>query len=189
MFRWTAAKSWFLRLLLTTWHLAVVKRTQQAFKSEVTRLQNKVGKQTIWEMKKEDLIQLAEKELGLTRSQAEKETVITLREKLRREKALMLELQEPLARLPKGLERMSVDELVQECETRGLDTTPLPGQRTPHKTRPQMILMIREQVELFTSNLPTPPAPIQNTATSSRHLSPKRSNPIDGDWEMEGGVR
>ena len=115
----------------------------------------------------------------MTPAQAEHETVITLREKIRRSRAQAREESDPLAALPRGLDMMSAEALVQECLTRGLDPLALQGQRGQYKTRPQMILMIREDVELRISTSQTEPPP---TARSRRTSSvPSR---VERDWVM-----
>ena len=131
-------------------------------------------------MHKIKLMEVARRELGMTPAQAEHETVITLREKIRRSRAQARDESDPLAALPHGLDRMNAEARVQECLTRGLDPIALPGQRGQYKTRPQMILLIREDVELRTSTSQTEPPPTART----RRMNSAPSRPVAGDWVM-----
>ena len=144
-----------VRRVFAAWRMRALRTMVETLKSEVRALRERLGKQksSIWQMRKEDLIELARRELGMPRPDAEKESVITLREKIRRNRAQVQEEADPLVTLPKGLERMTAEELCRECRARNLDITPLPGHRGQVKTRPQMILMIREDVELKNSFL------------------------------------
>ena len=87
---------------------------------------------------------MALSELDVSQEQAENMTVITLREKLRanREVHKMAKsiLQDSFDQIPKGLEKMKLGELRDECTRRSL---PL----TAKETRPQLIVMIRDDVE------------------------------------------
>ena len=100
-----------------------------ALNSEVKRLREQAGKRSdsIWTMSKEDLIETARRELGMPRALAEKETVVTLRERLRRDRAQKQEEGDPLMKLPAGLERMRAEELQAECARHGLSHDPSPG--------------------------------------------------------------
>ena len=131
-------------------------------------------------MKKSDLVEVAQRELGVTMSQANSETVLTLREKIRRNRSQAAEEKDPLSRTPKGLERMTVEALLAECAVRRLDTEALPGSTRRLKTRPQMILMIREDVELRSSTLPTPAA-----TTPSRAPKPSSSPTLPDEMDMD----
>ena len=86
----------------------------------MTRLKAVVGRRAgnIWEMRKDELMEVARKELGFTAAQLAKETVVTLRENIRRSRAETRSEADPLASLPKGLERMSQQDLVRECLAR-----------------------------------------------------------------------
>ena len=87
---------------------------------------------------------MALSELDVNQEQAENMTVITLREKLRanREVHRMAKsiLQDSFDQLPQRLEKMKLEELKDECARRSL---PL----TAKATRPQLIVMIRDDVE------------------------------------------
>ena len=140
----------FLRRVFAAWRMRTLMTLVEVLKSENRSLSERLGKQksSIWQMRKEDLIEVARRELGMHRYDAEKETVTTLREKIRRNRSQTQEEADPLVTLPKGLERMTSAHLCNECQMRGLDISPLPGHRGSVKTRAQMILMIREDVEL-----------------------------------------
>ena len=126
------------------WELYVKKVVVKALEAENERLQTLVKKksESIWEMNKADLVEVARLELNMTMTQAAKETVITLREKIRRNRQIVKEAQDPMLVLPPGLQRMKHAELLVEMERRNL---PIPI----GATHPQMILMIREQVDFL----------------------------------------
>ena len=170
------------------WRTVALLTMVAALNSEVKRLREAAGKrsESIWTMSKEDLIELARRELGMPRSLAEKETVVTLRERIRRDREQKKEESDPLMKLPPGLERMRAEELKAECEKRGLDTTPLPGTRGTCKTRPQMILMIREEVERRNSNTGTPtPANQEERPRPKPSSAPRQAGSSDdADWDM-----
>ena len=165
--------------VFTQWRLQTALALLAAFRSENQRVVALVGRKSssIWGMNKEDLIEEARKELGLQRAAAEKETVTTLREKIRRSKAQRKAEMDPLSNLPKGLDRMTAAQLKEECVTRSISTDPLPDQRGSTMTRPQMILKIREDVELR-SAISSPEESRPARATSQRRrpsTAPHRS--------------
>ena len=79
---------------------------------EVSRLQDKVQKETdsVWRKTKPELIEVARQELGMTWATGEKETVATLREKIRTNRQGLQKVIDPLEVLPKGFGRMKIDE-------------------------------------------------------------------------------
>ena len=165
----------------------------EALRSESRRLNDVLGRkaESIWQMNKEELIELARKEMGISRTMAEKETVVTLREKIRQNRTQQQQASNPLLSLPKGLERMTAEQLLVECELRGLDISPLPGSRGGHKTRPQMIIMIRafaEQSSMTSATASREESPRQKPSTS--HPRPSTAGAWetqrvpDDDWEM-----
>jgi hypothetical protein len=95
-------------------------------------------KKTIWTMRKQELIEVARRELGLRHEQAEAITVIELREAIRAHREQTKVLLHPHASYPKGLSKMTAQELTQECAERGL--------LVDRATRPQMIAAIRNHV-------------------------------------------
>ena len=147
------ARSLLMRLTWAAWRMIASRTMTEGLLTENRRLSEMLRrkKDSIWHQNKEELIETARMELGMTRPMAERETVTTLREKIRRERRQAASSSDPMMHLPKGLEGMKADELAAECLRRGLDVTPLPGERGARKTRPQMILMIREDVELRNS--------------------------------------
>ena len=137
----SSQRSLLVRLSFASWRMIVQATPAAALRTENERLSQLMGKQkdSIWVMNKEGLIEVAIRELGLTRVQAGKETVVTLRERIRRARAQNTADADPLKKIPPGLDRMKVDQLTAECTKRLLSTATL-------KTRPQMILAIREDV-------------------------------------------
>ena len=171
-----------LRLTFAAWRLVTSLTETASLKADNERMTEMLGKKahSLWTMRKEDLIETARKELGMSRAQAEKETVVTLRERIRRERSVAVEQADPLLILPKGLESMKADDLAQECIKRGLDVSPLPGQRGARKTRPQMILMIREYVELQSSSS-------QAAAASPTEAVPRPRPSTSPNLQVAGG--
>ena len=161
------------------WRLITVLRVTEALRSEVERLQEEEGKraESIWHMTKEQLIEVARQELGMKREIASKETVVTLREKIRSHRKSQNTDGDPLLTLPKGLSKLSSEQLAYECHLRGLDpsTTDRPGHQW--KTRPQMITMIRDLVDRNNSS----------SAAGSQEGRQKRnatSSKTGEDWAM-----
>jgi hypothetical protein len=149
----------------------VTRASLEAASTELARLGSK-KKTSVWTMNKAELVELARKELGLTVTQAEKETVLVLRERIRATRSATAVAGVPLTRPPKGLDRMLASDLKEQLVIRGL---PEPEQAT----RARMIMMIRDDVvsrheEQFHE---TP----HLTSTSSATRTPI---PEDADWNM-----
>ena len=134
--------------MVTAWRLLVDQRSVEAYSEENARLVAQAGKRahSIWHKNKEELVELAVQELGMSRRNAKAETVTVLREKLRVNRQVMAEEQDPMAKIPKGLEKMLHAQLMVECVNRGISVEPLPG-HTRVITRAQMIIRIRDDVE------------------------------------------
>ena len=130
------------------WRLITVLRVAETLRSKLVRLQTIKRAESIWHMKKEQLIDVAIQELGMTQEIASKETVVTLREKIRSRRKSQNAVIDPLGALPKGLARMPRDELAIECIKRGMD--PFSRDRPGHKlkTSSKMITMIRDSLDL-----------------------------------------
>ena len=124
----------------------------EAVRSELGRLKEKLGKQaeSIWRMKKEELVEVARRELGLTQAQAQEETVLVLRERIRghrfENRYQQMMSTNPDAHLPKGLQRMTHPELTQECIRRGIEI-PSGSSNRAQATRAQMIILIQDHVK------------------------------------------
>jgi hypothetical protein len=85
-------------------------------------------------LKKQELFEVARRELDLRREHAETIAVVEFREAIRVHREQPKTRLHPHAFYPKGLNRMSAQELVQECADRGLLVDRAP--------RPQMIAAI-----------------------------------------------
>jgi DNA-binding XRE family transcriptional regulator len=141
-----------LRQIFQAWRIVAVATLLEALRAEHGKLQEKLGKQaeSIWRMKKEELVEVARRELGLTQAQAASETVLVLRERIRahRQQIKLSELMttNPDTVVPKGLQRMTHAELVQEAVRRGLE---MPASETnrPAMTRAQLIIWIQDHVK------------------------------------------
>ena len=110
-------------------------------------------------------------ELGMTRSQAAKEIVKTLRQKIKANRDMLNTVADPLDEAPKGLSRMSHAELCKEMEKRGLHMPT--GQRGAHRanTKGYMVVATKDDVEqirlLSTHQVPQTEANLRVPATSS----------------------
>ena len=161
------------------WRLITVLRVTEALRSELERLQLEVGKraESIWHMTKEQLIEVARQELGMKRETASKETVVTLREKIRSQRKSQNAVIDPLLALPKGLGKMTVEHLAYECHLRGIDpsTTDRPGHQW--KTRPQMITLIRDLVDRNNSSSAA-------GSQEAKRTQNQTTSQTGGDWAM-----
>ena len=119
-------------------------------------------------MKKDELVEVARRELDLRPDQAARYTVIELRELVRHghDQARGTNVG-PLARMPHGTQRMTHAELLAECSLRNirLGTTP---------TRAEMMVAIRAQVE--------------GIQGSYREWQRKQDWAANDDWEMANAV-
>ena len=159
------------------WRNQTLATLKEAWQSEALRLREMLGKRSdsIWHMNRAELARKAQQELGMSASQISRETVTTLREKLRRARAQAKEEADPMLQIPKGLERMNVDTLIEQCILRGLDIAPLPGTKGARKTRPQMIVAIREDVEVRI-------AEAENEKKKDQQAASTRGG--EDDWQM-----
>ena len=139
-------RSLLLRLALSNWRLITAQTMSQALLAENERLQRINPKESIWQMKKAELVELGIAELSLTRVQATKMTVDELRDRLRVSRKQAKEEEDPLTKLPVGMGKMKSAELVVQCTHRCISVAPLPGEKGALKTRAQMMLEIRNDV-------------------------------------------
>ena len=157
-----------------------VRNSLEAYATELARTKESLGKRqtSVWTMSKAELSELARKELGMTVTQANKETVITLREKIRAVRQITKVQVDPLATAPKGLEKMSLTQLKEEVVFRKL---PEP----PSATRAKLIVIIRDDVEarIVLETREERSTIASSSTTMPRGLkSPKQEE--DEDWEM-----
>ena len=177
----------WIKLVFMAWHRAALQNQVGVLKHENEELRKLSGprKESIWNMKRTDLEEVARKELNMSGQEIKAETVTTLREKIRAERDKQKQEQDPFAQLPVRLERMRHEELVNECWSRSLDPTAVDETgkgKQKYKTRPQMILMIREDVEVRKlDQTQDPKAGSQPPRGSSSRMS---TPPADTDWEM-----
>ena len=130
------------RCLFQAWKIVLTERVLVGQMAEVESLKKKLGKKSdsIWNMNKAELSEIARKELGMNAAKAEKETVITLREKIKNSREVTKVALDPMCQLPKGLNRMKLEELLEEMKKREL---PIP----PKATRPVLMVAIRDDVD------------------------------------------
>ena len=133
---------------------------------------------SIWHMHKKELVLLAQVELGISFEEANRETVVVLRELIRRSRDAAKEQKDPLDSLPKGLDKMNHAQLMDECIMRGIDVEAIDAASSStkvpsKKTRPQMILDIREYVALrHTCSQMTRPRPTTMPTSSTARVFP-----------------
>ena len=140
-------RSLLVRLVFASWRMVKALTTNQALTAENERLSKAATPtESIWRMRKEELVEVAIAELGVTRTQANAETVIVLRERIRRSRKEQAAEADPLQAVPPGLERMRVEDLVKECTNRQISVAALPGEKGPRMARPQMMIAIRDDV-------------------------------------------
>ena len=131
----------FLEVCFHNW----VRAVNSKLRSEVVKLNVRLAPftQSLWSKNKEELVQMAQHQLGWTEQQAKKETVAQLRLHLRELQGLIRNKEPDL--LPKNLNRMLKADLVHEMTARKMDTTGM--------TRDQMIRDLKlwaEQVAQLT---------------------------------------
>ena len=176
-----------LKLVFALWRGLMVETERAALRSEVNRMTELLGRQgtSIWDMKKQELIEVARRELEMPPHVAQKLTVMVLREKIRatRKDREAIEHSEPsghiqeIDSLPKGLEKMTSEQLVEECTKRGISTHTTERGRNAIKSRPRMIVAIKDYVAASTTTAAVPPA-----ATRTRSASVKRrADPLPDD--------
>ena len=172
------------RCLFQGW-LLVTSRTQlAAAEGEITRLRERLGKvhNSLWGMRKADLIEVAATELGIQRNRAAKMTVVELRERIRAGRVEIGPL-DPLFVNPPNLARMTKEQLQTDCERRGLPTEDM--------TRGAMIVMIRDDVDFRAERARRLEAGLDEDEdpSSSESQSPQRKRNqthADPDWyEMD----
>jgi hypothetical protein len=129
-----------LRVLFAMWASSAKDSLNKQLKDEVQRLTQLLGKQatSLWMMNNSQVVDVAVKELGISREEAEARRKEELQHLIRKNRGSTTQG----SGLPKGLARMTHAERVQECVNRGIcteDTT----RRSGRKAREQMILDIK----------------------------------------------
>ena len=163
----------------------------EILKYQVRSLEKRHGRRpgqpiSVWKMRKEQLVEVGRKELGLTLVQAEAMTVVTLRERIRSQREVNQMTTDPLETNPKGLDRMKHQDLLEECIKRnlpcvqGLPTRPGEKGYWDPPTRPHMINAIKDDVEtrkLLRTSLEQEPTQNESGATASSAFPD--SSPMD----------
>ena len=150
--------------IFNAWMRVVMTIKLEASACEVARLTDKLGKKnsSIWNQTKEELVEITRRELGMTVTQASNETVLTLRELIRRNR----EIKEVLWRKQRN---MIKEALVEEAKKRGLPTEGT-------QTRQSLWLLIRDDLRMRSTlnSMNTPAEP--NTS-----IAATRSE-VDSEW-------
>ena len=149
------------------WKMTTLEMANEALKAENAQLEKTTEKRkaSLWTMRRVELDEVARQELGMTEGALARETVISLRERIRAAREAAYRESDPLKRVPGGLDRMKAAQLVEECVRRGLNPHTESGKS---RTRPQMIVMIRDDVTARISASTTPPTrPSRETNRSS----------------------
>ena len=162
-------------MVFMAWCMHVAMVNAAALAAENKRLRAKLGKRanSIWEMNNADLVEIARTELGMTIAAAERETAITLREKIGANRAKTKMNQDPTLVIPKGLDSVTHLELQEELQRRHL---PIPMKAT----RPQMILAIREQIAYVLGMTVTNPEVSQTNGSASQSSNVNTS--AEAEW-------
>ena len=95
----------FLRILFATWKEKAFAMQAKATKADLQRMKKLLAKQSnsIWLMKKQDVVDLAISEIGMTRADADVETLTMFRERIRRTREFQAQMDDPLVKIPIGL--------------------------------------------------------------------------------------
>ena len=116
---------------------------QLALQSEAQcqRLRKDLGRrrESVWEMRKAELVETAKKELGFTMAKATELTALELRHLVKQGRDANLE---PKLNLPKGMGKMRLAELQGEASSRGIDLSD-PTAKGGVRTRASLMLAIR----------------------------------------------
>ena len=167
-------RTW-LKMMFQAWAWMMARVCVEGYATEVGRLNKLLGKRSssIWTMNKSELVETARKELGMTMIQAEKESVTALRERIRSARAVTSMVTDPLAKLPKGLEKLTLAELKEEALVRDLPE-PDPA------TRAKLIVLIRDDVasRLILER------PSSSTTDRRANTSSEKTVGQEEDWEM-----
>ena len=163
-----------MRSFFLAWVIYKLRCQKEMLETELARMTQIVGKKkidSIWNMTKDELIEVARNELGMTIVQATTETVVTLREKIRAYRKAVKDAGDPLNSLPPGLDKMHKADLLTEMETRQL---PIANQMT----RPAMIIAIRDNVEVRQLCL------AEEAAAANKRKGGAPKTDKDGDWRV-----
>ena len=159
--------------IFNAWMRVVMTMNFEASACEVERLTDKLGKKnsSIWNQTKEELVEIARRELGMTVTLASNETVLTLRELIRRNREMYKANADPLSKAPKGLGNMNKEALLEEAKKRGLPTEGT-------QTRPSLMLLIRDDLRMRSTlnSMNTPAEP-------STSIAATRSE-VDSEWSV-----
>ena len=132
------------QILFQAWRLVVKTIQLCAVSGELARIElsNKRRADSIWQANKAELVEMAYRELPDARREALQSMCVTeLRERLRAHRAsVRLTEEDPLMRLPVGLDRLKKEELAAECLNRGIVVE-------EPTTRPKMIVAIKDDVQ------------------------------------------
>ena len=131
----------YTMVVFQAWRLVTLATTNEALTTENARLSLHAGKrsESIWQMSKAELVETARRELGMSLQKAAGQTALMLREQLRRARQMSETVEDPLMQVPKGLEKMKLEELQEIHKERNLP-------QTDRMTRASIILQIRDDV-------------------------------------------
>ena len=123
------------------WRVVTLATTNETLTTENARLSLHAGKrsESIWQMSKAELVETARRELGMSLQKAAGQTALVLREQIRRARQMSETVEDPMMQVPKGLEKMKVEELREIHQERGLP-------QADRMIRASMILQIRDDV-------------------------------------------
>ena len=107
-------------------------------------------------MRKHELVELAQKELGLTYAHASNCTVVVLREMIKQHRKSLEGAEDPMKRLPKGFTTMKKSILIAEAKKRGLILDQISADKVDWNklTNGELQLAIHNHVN-YSNGLPT----------------------------------
>ena len=165
-------RSWMM-LVLQAWADYVRQVRVEGLEVEVARLRDKVGKQadSIWNMSKTELSEVARMELGMTAAQCDHESGATLKFKIKSRRDMLKGKSDPHMKLPKGLGKMTLDELKVECMERDIPFD------TKNARKGELESKIRDHVVTMNTMQPS-------TTHSTRAATASTSMEEDQSWEF-----
>ena len=131
------------QIVFLKWALFVTRKTKDSYALEMVLAKERGGDKptSIWKMNKSELVHVARAELSMALAEADGKTVVVLRELIRNNREKTKASQDVHERIPPGLEKMKLAEMLVECKARALPEIEKP-------TRPRLIQMIRDDVDM-----------------------------------------
>lgn len=163
-----------LRAVLTCWRLVTLQQVNIVLKKRIMDMkEERPSTETttsIWKMRKAALVEIAQQELQISKSQAEQQTVDLLRHLIKEHRAATTATATQ-SDLPKGLSRMSHKELIFQADARGINVHD-PRHRHGVKVRQQLILDIKAYEAVKTGDPNMTPTDMEEDGFSQEFFMP-----------------